>query len=348
MIKEMKKSEFIYVGETHNSLPMHDIQSKIIQALYEQDRNLSIGLEMFPVSFQEALNKWSMAILSQDEFIRESRWYVNWNFNFGFYEKIFNLAKNNKIPLYALNAPRSIIRKIRMKGWGKLSEDEKKAVPKPDVSHEEHRILIRTIFESMELPHQMKTGDLDMVFEGLYRAQSAWDEVMAFNALQSRKREGRKMVVLVGSGHLLYNLGINRRAYEKNRLPLKTVICVVIPEGKKSIKVARSLADYVWGINEEKMPIFPSIGLSFKKFDKLDNLVIERKPIDGISKNASFEKGDVVLSVDGKSFSDINELRIYLAEFNWDDEVKFCLLRNAQQLEVLLKFQPPEKKEQGS
>lgn len=348
MIKEMKESEFIYVGETHNSLPMHDIQSKIIQALYEQDRNLSIGLEMFPVSFQEALNKWSMAILSQDEFIRESRWYVNWNFNFGFYEKIFKLAKNNKIPLYALNAPRAIIRKIRMKGWGKLSEDEKKAVPKPDVSHEEHRILIRTIFESMELPHQMKGGDLDMVFEGLYRAQSAWDEVMAFNALQSREREGRKMVVLVGSGHLLYNLGINRRAYEKNRLPFKTVICVVIPEGKKSIKVARSLADYVWSINEEKMPIFPSIGLRFKKFDRLDNLVIESKPLDGISKNANFEKGDVVLSVDGKSFSDINELRIYLAEFNWDDEVKFCLLRNAQQLEVLLKFQPPEKKRQGS
>jgi uncharacterized iron-regulated protein len=348
MIKEMKESEFIYVGETHNSLPMHDIQSKIIQALYEQDRNLSIGLEMFPVSFQEALNKWSMAILSQDEFIRESRWYVNWNFNFGFYEKVFKLAKNNKIPLYALNAPRAIIRKIRMKGWSKLSEDEKKAVPKPDVSHEEHRVLIRTIFESMELPHQMKGGDLDMVFEGLYRAQSAWDEVMAFNALQSREREGRKMVVLVGSGHLLYNLGINRRAYEKNRLPLKTVICVVIPEGKKSIKVTRSLADYVWGINEEQMPIFPSIGLRFKKFDRLDNLVIERKPIDGISKNANFEKGDIVLSVDGKSFSDINELRIYLAEFNWDDEVKFCLLRNAQQLEVLLKFQPPEKEGQGS
>lgn len=347
MIKEMEESEFIYVGETHNSLPMHDIQSKIIQALYEQDKNLSIGLEMFPVSFQEALNKWSMAILSKDEFIRESRWYVNWNFNFGFYEKIFKLAKNNKIPLYALNAPRAIIRKIRMKGWDKLSENEKKAVPKPDVSHEEHRVLIRTIFESMELPHKMKGGDLDMVFEGLYRAQSAWDEVMAFNALQSREREGRKMVVMVGSGHLLYNLGINRRAYKKNRLPFKTVICVVIPEGKKSIKVARSLADYVWGINEEKMPIFPSIGLRFKKFDRLDNLVIESKPIDGISKNANFEKGDVVLSVDGNSFSDINELRIYLAEFNWDDEVKFCVLRNAQQLEVLLKFQPPEKKGEG-
>jgi hypothetical protein len=141
---------------------------------------------------------------------------------------------------------------------------------------------------------------------------------------------------------------INRRAYEKNRLPLKTVICVVIPEGKKSIKVARSLADYVWGIAEEKMPAFPSIGLRFKKFDRLDNLVIEGKPIDGVSENANFEKGDVVLAVDGKSFFDINELRIYLARFKWNDEVKFLLLRDAQQLEVLLKFQLPEKKEKAT
>jgi uncharacterized iron-regulated protein len=348
MIKEIKESEFIYLGETHNSLPMHDIQSRIIQALYERERNLSIGLEMFPGSFQEALNKWSMGILSQDEFIQESRWYVNWNFNFGFYEKIFNLAKNNKIPLYALNAPRAIIRKIRMRGWDKLSEDEKRIVPNPDVSHEEHRALIRAIFEATELPHQMKGAGLDMVFEGLYRAQSAWDEVMAYNALQSQERAGRKMVVLVGSGHLLYNLGINRRAYEKNRLPFKTVICVEIPEGKKSIKVARSLADYVWGIAEEKTPAFPSIGLRFKKFERLDNLVIESNPIDGVSKNANFEKGDIVLAVDGKSFFDINELRIYLARFKWNDEAKFLLLRDALQLEVLLKFQLPKKNEQGS
>jgi S1-C subfamily serine protease len=86
----------------------------------------------------------------------------------------------------------------------------------------------------------------------------------------------------------------------------------------------------------------------FKKFERLDNLVIESKPIDGVSKNANFEKGDVVLSVDGKSYSDINELRIYLAGFKWDDEVKFSLLRDAQQIEVLLKFKPPEKKEQGN
>lgn len=344
MINEMKESSFIYIGETHNSLPMHDIQLKIIQALYEQDKNLSIGLEMFPVSFQEALNKWSIGILTRNEFIRESQWYVNWNYNFGFYEEIFRFVKNNKIPLYALNVPRAIISKIRMKGWDTLSEEEKKLVPKPDLSHEEHKVLIRTIFESTEIPHQMKGRSLDMAFKGLYRAQSAWDEVMAYNAIRAQEIEDKKVVVLAGSGHLLYNLGINRRAFVRSHLPYKTVICVEIPEGRKSIKVSRSLGDYIWGFAEEKIPAFPSLGLRLKKFEGLNNLVIESRPINGISKNADFESGDVILSVDGKSFSEINELRIYLAQFKWNDEVKFSILRNAQQVGVLLRFQPSKKK----
>ncbi len=343
MIKEMKDSDFIYVGETHTSLSMHEVQFKIIQALYEQDRNVFVGLEMFPVNFQDVLNKWSMAILSRDEFIQESQWYVNWNYNFGFYERIFEFAKDHKVPLSALNVPREIITEIRKKGWDALSEEEKKLIPQPDLSNEEHRAFIRAIFESSGHPTQMKGKGLDMAFEGLYRAQSAWDEVMAFYALQSRKREDKKVIVLAGSGHLLYNLGINRRVYEKSHLPYKTVICVVIPEGEESVQVSRSLADYVWGVAEEKMSAFPHIGLRFKKFDRLDNLVIERKPMIGVAAGANFKKGDVLLSVDGKNFSDINELRIYLARFNWNDDVKFYLLRDAQEIEVLLKFQPPEK-----
>jgi len=342
MIKDMEDSRFIYVGETHNSLPMHDIQLKIIQALYEQDKNLSIGLEMLPGSTQEVLNKWSLGTLSQDEFIREVKWYVNWNFNFGFYEKIFVFAKENKIPLYALNVSREIIKKIRMKGWKSLSDEEKKLVPQPDLTNEEHRTLIRTIFESTEIPHQMKGKSLEIAFEGLYRAQSAWDEVMAFNAVRAVK--DKSIVVLAGSGHLLYNLGINRRAYERSRLPFKTVVCLAMPEARKNIRVSRSLADYVWGIPKEERPAFASVGLSFKKFDGLENLVVEQKPSRGISKGTNFKKGDIILSVDGKAFHDINQLRIYLAKFTWDDEVKFRLLRDGREIEVVLEFKIPEKK----
>jgi uncharacterized iron-regulated protein len=338
MIREMAASRFIYVGETHDSFFMHQIQAKIISALYEQDRNLSIGLEMFPVTWQEILNRWSLGILSECEFIKTAQWYVNWNYNFGFYQKIFQFVKEKSLPLYGLNAPRDLISQIRMKGWEALSDKEKEMVPQPDLSHREHRSLIRTIFESTHLPPQMKGKGLEMAFEGLYRAQSAWDETMAFYALKALKKEEGKMVVLAGSGHLLYNLGINRRIFEKSRLPFKTVVCVAIPQGQQTVEVSRSLADYVWGIPEEEKPVFPSVGLSFKKIDGLENLVIDRKPIDGVAKNSNFEKGDIVLSVDSKAFKDINELRIYLAQFRWEDEAKFLVLRDGEEIQVALEF----------
>ena len=342
MIQEMAQSRLVYVGETHNSLTMHQIQAKIIQGLYEQDRHLSVGLEMYPVTQQEALRKWNLGILSEEEFIRDGRWYVNWNFNFGFYQSIFRVVKKNAIPLYALNVPRDIITKVRMKGWKTLSEEEKGLIPEPDLTHQDHRTLIRTIFASSDLPPQMKGKGMEMAFEGLYRAQTAWDETMAHYALEALNKEEGKIVVLAGSGHLLYNLGINLRAYNKSRMPFKTVVCVVIPKRKKSVEVSCSLADYVWGLPEEVRPVYPSIGLRFKKFEGLENLVIERDPIDGVTKGADFKKGDVLLSVDGKKHVDINELRIYLARFTWGDQVAFQLLRDAQQIEVLLKFQMPE------
>lgn len=342
MIRGMAKSRLVYVGETHNSLQMHRIQTNIIQGLYEQDRDLTVGMEMYPITQQEVLNKWSLGILTEEEFIREGQWYVNWNFHFGFYQDIFRVVKRNAIPLYALNVPRDIITKVRMRGWESLSEQEKRMVPEPDLTHQDHRTLIRTIFEGADLPHQMKGRGLEMAFEGLYRAQTAWDETMAHHALAALHKEEGRIVVLAGSGHMLYNLGINLRAYNKSQMPFKTVVCVVIPKGKKSVEVSCSLADYVWGLPEEMRPVYPSVGLRLKKFEGLENLVIERDPIDGVAKGADFKKGDVLLSVDGKKHVDINELRTYLARFTWGDQVKFQLLRDAQQIEVLLKFQMPE------
>jgi uncharacterized iron-regulated protein len=343
MIREMKGVPLVHIGETHTSLPIHELQARILRALYDQDHRVAVGLEMFPTTQQEALSKWGLGILTEDEFIREGQWYVTWNQNFAFYRPIFAFAKAHAIPLYGLNAPREIISKIRMQGWDALTDAEKALVPKPDLSQKEHRELLKIIFGNEHLPPQMKGAGMDLMFEGLYRGQSAWDEVMGFNAVRVHDLDKRQVVVLVGSGHLLYNLGLNRRAYEKSRLPFKTVVAVAVPKGNPSLAVSRSLADYIVGIPEEERAAYPSVGLGFKKFKGLENLVVEAKPIDGVALGQDFEKGDVVLSVDGKTYSDVNELRTALARIAWDAEAKFRILRAGAEKEIVLKFreQPP-------
>jgi S1-C subfamily serine protease len=119
----------------------------------------------------------------------------------------------------------------------------------------------------------------------------------------------------------------------------KTVIAVEVPKGKSALTVSRTLADYIVGLEAEERPAYPSIGLSFKKMPDLSNLVIDKKPIDGAALGGDFENGDIVLSVDGRTFSDVDELRIYLAGINWGGEVKFRLLRAGVEKEVLLKIE---------
>jgi uncharacterized iron-regulated protein len=339
MISEMRASRLVHVGETHDSMPMHDLQFRVLEALYAQDRHLAVGMEMLPVTVQETLNKWSAGILTKEEFIREVRWYVNWNFNFGYYEKLFDFAKEHRLPVYALNIPREIISKIRMRGWDALSDEEKALIPAaPDLSNQDHRTLIRTIFESSDLPPQMKGPGLDKVFEGLYRSQSAWDEVMGANAARGAAAEGRRVVVCAGSGHLIYNLGLNRRAFERSGLPFKTVIAVAVPPDRSSVTVSRSFGDYVVGLAEEDGPAFPSVGLGFRKIENLTNLIIDPKPMAGEAAKAGFEKGDVVLSVDGAFYDDTNEIRSYLARFRPGGKVAFKVLRDGQVKEIALEF----------
>src|SRR3972149_4674327 len=90
-------------------LAIGDAKLKVIQGLFAQDPNIAIGLEMLPAETQPALDKWSQGLLSEDDLIRELRWYVNWSMNFGYYEKIFYFARDNRIPIFGLNAPRDVI-----------------------------------------------------------------------------------------------------------------------------------------------------------------------------------------------------------------------------------------------
>jgi uncharacterized iron-regulated protein len=339
MIKDMKKSKFVYLGETHDNLEMHEMQFRVIQALYQQDPSLALGLEQVTVDLQPVLDRWVAGELSEEEFLREIKWYVTWSFNYGYYRKIFEFAREKKLPIFALNAPRNIISKIRMQGYEALSEEEKKIVPPLDLTNEEHRLLIQTIFEAEEIPPQMKGANLEAMLEGLYRAQVAWDETMGANAVKAAEATGRRVVVLAGSGHMLYNLGLNYRAWQKSRQPFVTIIGLEVPENAR-LKVSRGLADYLYGVKERPFPAYPAFSLSLKKVEGLANLVVAANPTEPLAKNASFQKGDVILTVEEKPVEDVHEFRWLMAKHNWGDEVKVKVLRSGEVIQLNIRFDP--------
>lgn len=339
MIKELNKARFIYLGETHDDLEMHEMQFKIIEALAAQNQELAIGLEQVTVDLQPVLDDWVAGKLDEENFLRQIRWYITWNFNYGYYKKIFDLAREKHLPLFALNAPRQIISKIRMSGYESLTEEERRIVPSLDLTNEEHRLLLKTIFESEEIPPQMRGGSGQAMFEALYRAQVAWDETMGRNAVRAAEETSRKVIVLAGSGHLLYHLGLNFRAERLARQPMATVIGVRVKENSK-LKVSRGLADYIYGVQEKSYPFYPAVGLSLKKVEGLSNLVVQTDPEEPLAQAAGFKKGDVILSAEDKHFDDLNEWRMFLARFNWGSEIKIKVLRNGEVINLTLKLEP--------
>ncbi|MGB9907788.1 MAG: ChaN family lipoprotein [Candidatus Saccharicenans sp.] len=339
LIKEIKTARFIYVGETHDDLDMHEMQFRIIEALYRQDPNLAIGLEQITVDLQPVLDRWLAGELDEESFLKEIKWYVTWSFNYGYYRKIFDLAREKKLPIFALNAPRNLISKIRRQGYEALTEEEKRIVPPLDLSHQEHRLLLRTIFEAEEIPPQMKGTNLEDMWEGLYRAQVAWDETMGTMAVKVAEASGRRLVVLAGSGHMLYGLGLNLRAWNKSHQPQATIIGLQVPENSR-LKVSRGLADYVYGVKEKPYPAYPAFSLNLKKVEGLINLVVADNPTEPLARNAGFQKGDVILTVEDGPVADPHDFRLVMAGHSWGDEIKVKVLRNGEVVVLKVKLDP--------
>lgn len=220
-----------------------------------------------------------------------------------------------------------------------MPEEVKAVVPKPDPAEEDSRFMLRKSLESMDMAAALKSAVLERMFEDLYRAQVGRQMDMAGRVVQAHRLEGRKAVVLIGSGHLIFGLGVNRLVGAMSGQPSKSVVPVGVPKGRPSVTVTRSLADYIVGVPAEERPAYPSIGLAFKAAPDAARLMVASKPIDGAARGHDFEESDIVLSVDGLTFSDADLLLIHLAKFPWGGEIRFRLLRAGAERTVVLKLE---------
>jgi uncharacterized iron-regulated protein len=339
MIRDMRSVPFISIGEAHGSLPTHELQARIIRALWKQDHHVAVGLEMVPASRQEALSQWSRGLLTEAEFLRKTGWYTTWGFNFGLYRPILAFAKEHEIPLYAFDTPREVVARFRVQDGRVLPEEVKPPVPEPDPAEEESRFLLRQSLESMKMPADLKGAVIERMFEDLYRSQVERESDMAGRAIRAQRLEGRKVVVLIGSGHLMFGLGLDRLVHDRSGQPSRSVVPVQVPKGEASVTVTRSLADYIVGYRAEERPAYPVIGLAFKPAPDASRLMVASKPIEGAARGRDFEEGDIVLSVDGQVFSDVDALLIHLANVPWGGEVRFRLLRAGVEKTAVLKIE---------
>ena len=334
--------KLLFVGESHTDFEFHDVQLRVIQELHKRGRQVLVGLEMYPVSEQPWLDRWhSDKALTEEGFLSESHWYKNWGYHWNYYRDIFLFARDKGLKMYAVNTPREVVTAVRKKGFQNLTPEEAARIPsKVDTTNEEHKQLFRAFFAGDDnLMHTMSGA----MFDGMFAAQCTWDASMGYNAAQALKVFGGPksvMVVLIGSGHVAYGLGIQRQAALWFDGKMASIVPVAIADGRGRPmgNVQASYADYLWGLPKEDDPVYPSLGLSTRDNKGEAPLEVIDVPKDTVAGLAGFKVGDVLQAMDGTPLKSREVMNTLMAEKRWADAAVFTVVRGGETMTLTAYF----------
>jgi len=206
----------IFVGERHDSTEHHKLQLEVLKELKAKGNFFAIGMEMFESTSQRDVHNWVAGELPEAAFINVYR--RNWrNIPYSFYEDIFNFARDNRIQILALNAPRFIIEKVSQHGLASLTDDDKRLLP-PDVDSEVSEAYCDFIKSSYGGVHSENNAH----FRNICEAQALRNRVMAYRIRWFHKLEPQKVVVVLAGGiHARGNGGIPA---ELGDIPCKIIL----------------------------------------------------------------------------------------------------------------------------
>ncbi|WP_052813190.1 ChaN family lipoprotein [Desulfonatronum thioautotrophicum] len=218
--KRSAGQDFILVGESHANACDHHFQAWVVDTLADTGLPILLGLEMVPWSAQSTLDAFHHGDVALDELQYELGWETYWGFDFSLYRPIFEVAEQWNIPVFGLNVPRDLLKRIRADGLQSIPEDERGALPiaiilPPDqqmetIEEEFHRHVDR-------MPDFTLEAGFDV--DRFVMIQSLWDTQMAHVALQHMNRKQQPMVILAGSGHVEYGHGVASRLRQLGHEP---------------------------------------------------------------------------------------------------------------------------------
>ena len=374
LIEKLRMSRIIMLGESHTSEQHHTVQLNIIKGLVDAGETVCLALEMFNPAQNEVLENYVSGQITEEEFLDQSDYFNTWGHNYRYYQPIFDYARANRVPMYGVNTKHEFASKIGRGGIQSLSSEELAEIPEIDTTNVEHRFYIKAAMEGMDAISPAQ-------FRNIYAAQCLWDAAMGEGAIKVAQENPESIVViLVGSGHVAYNLAIGNIISTRSKFPFSSVIAVdiadtvkesVMMQVKKSLDkdkkdakdkkevsaekkmpimpmmhggspdadpykiVVRSLADFLWGVPEQKQDKYPSFGFSVEEKGE-NGFLVKRVIPKTLAEEKGILRGDIIVEIDGKSFPTMAQMKKHLSFKNWGEEIKFKILRDGK--EIKLKF----------
>jgi uncharacterized iron-regulated protein len=203
----------LLVGEEQPTPTRTRVERRVLEELVRAGPPRHGGLEMYPYTEQKALDGLDGGIPLGGRVRRGVALVQNWGYNWGYYRDVFLFARDAKLRMRAVNAPREVVSAVRKKGYQGSRRRRPRTSRRASRSHDaEHMRMFKASFED----ESFHAGMDDAAWQAMLDAQCAWDATMGLPGGEGPSGAGDDdpksiVVVLVGAGHVSYGLGIERQ-----------------------------------------------------------------------------------------------------------------------------------------
>ncbi|MEQ1722978.1 MAG: ChaN family lipoprotein [Pseudobdellovibrio sp.] len=200
LVSQVKPGTILFLGENHGLASHRDQHMDILNALRAAGLKLSVGMEFVNYTNQATLDQYRRGLINEAQFLAEIKWS---GFGYEFYSQQINFPKLDLGELtLGLNIPRTLTTKISRNGLASLTEDEQKLMP-PNFAVGGD--LYKARFMEAAGSH-CKNPD------NCFAAHSAWDDTMAWQAVNfTEQHPDQVLVIVVGEFHVQYGGGTPAR-----------------------------------------------------------------------------------------------------------------------------------------
>jgi len=199
IVLNVDQADVLFFGEEHNDSIGHILEAELFKKLNEKyPKRVALSLEMFHTDVQPIINEYLAGIISEKNFVKESR---AWG-NYIDYRPAIEYAKVNQLPVIAANAAARYSNAVTMGGLvvlKNLPESSKAFLPPLPIDTATGRYNEK--FTETLGGHSMGTMKV-------YQTQNFWDATMAYSIAKFAKaHKGIKILQLNGRFHSDEKLG---------------------------------------------------------------------------------------------------------------------------------------------
>lgn len=243
-LEQARSSRVVLLGEHHDNQAHHDWQLSMLQQLHQRVPTLVMGIEMLPRAVQPQIDRYLRGDSDLETFLKEVDWRRHWSFSADYYTPLLEYAREQQIPVHALNVTRDKVEAAVARGWAAapIGMTTPAAATRPYLRH-----LVMSFRR-----HKFPGAELDMAVEGpafrrFVQKQLLWDRAMAegIGAALAASQPPPLVVAFIGSGHLMHGYGVPHQLQSLGIAEVMTMIpwdrhldCSVLEKG---------FADVVYG-----------------------------------------------------------------------------------------------------